>query len=300
MNKLSRNNSGRAFEYGIAVSFSEYLPAPIQETPQIKKAKECFELSNEKEQKKIVKAASEVAAFLVAHDRRLTEKGCTISLQSDQMGQQGDVRDIIIRNSKLNKEIGISAKNRHFAIKHPRLSEQGDFGFDWFGIHCSAQYFQQITPIFRELNSRKKRGETWNEIPDKKQRFYMPILQAFIAEMDRLKTAQPVKVARGLVQYLIGKFDYYKITKENGNVSMTSFNTNGTLGWGSKLPLPTRIAEIALKLKSYTTIEIIFDQGWHISFRIHSAKTLVEPSLKFDVNIIGLPRVMSSHTIPFG
>ncbi|MEG2575602.1 MAG: HaeIII family restriction endonuclease [Christensenella sp.] len=31
------------------------------------------------------------------------------------------------------------------------------------------------------------------------------------------------------------------------------------------------------------------DGGWQFSFRIHNAATLVEPSLKFDVQIIGMP-----------
>lgn len=298
----SRNENGRAFEYGIAVSLAGNLPAIITDNSPVRVAKKCFEVQNEKEKKKIVKSANEVTSFLIAHDKYLSESETnnTITLQSDQMGQQGDVRDMIINSKKFNKEIGISAKNRHWGVKNPRISGQGDFAFDWFGMNCSTIYFNQITPIFAELNSRKNRNEKWKDISDKKQRIYMPILQAFIAEVDRLRKLEPSKVAKGIVQYVLGKFDYYKITKENGNVSIASFNTKGTLGWGSKLPLPTRIAEIALKLKSDTTLEIIFDMGWHISFRLHSAETLVIPSLKFDVTIIGMPSVMSKNFIKYG
>ncbi len=42
-----------------------------------------------------------------------------------------------------------------------------------------------------------------------------------------------------------------------------------------------------------------FDQGWQLSFRIHNASTMVEPSLKFDINIIGLPRVISRNAIEY-
>jgi hypothetical protein len=31
------------------------------------------------------------------------------------------------------------------------------------------------------------------------------------------------------------------------------------------------------------------DNGWQLSFRIHNASTKVEPSLKFDVQFIGMP-----------
>lgn len=37
------------------------------------------------------------------------------------------------------------------------------------------------------------------------------------------------------------------------------------------------------------TIEVICDEGWQISMRLHNASSKVEPSLKFDVNLISLP-----------
>ena len=110
----------------------------------------------------------------------------------------------------------------------------------------------------------------------------------------------PTKVANGLVQYLLGKFGYYKVIKENGVVSIMSFNIDGKLKWGSRIPFPSRIIEISQKTFSETTLIMTFDQGWQISFRIHNASTLVEPSLKFDIYIIGLPRVTSQHVIEYG
>lgn len=43
------------------------------------------------------------------------------------------------------------------------------------------------------------------------------------------------------------------------------------------------------KPKSKTTVIMSFDNGWQFSFRIHNAKDTVEPSLKFDVQIVGMP-----------
>lgn len=295
---LSQNDMGRAFEYGVALSLSERLPAPLEENAPLRTTMRCFERCSDSEQENIVKAAREVALFLAAHDNRLSDNGCSVYLQSDQMGQMGDVRDVVVRNTVINQDVGISAKNRHWAVKHSRLSEQIDFGFDWFGVHCSNNYMQAVTPIFRELGSRKHRGEMWRDIPDKKQRYYMPVLQSFATEMGNLFRDNP-EVAKRLIQYLLGKFDYYKVIKENGEVAITSFNIDGTLRWGGKLPLPTRIIDISPKPNSNTTIIITFDQGWQISFRIHNASTMVEPSLKFDINIVGLPSITARHVIPY-
>ena len=43
------------------------------------------------------------------------------------------------------------------------------------------------------------------------------------------------------------------------------------------------------KENSNTTIEVVCDNGWNVSMRLHNASSKVEPSLKFDVNLIALP-----------
>lgn len=296
--RLSQNDMGRAFEYCVAIAFSERLPATLTKNRQLSTACQCFERCPNAEQQNMVNAAREVAAFLAAHDKRFSDIGCSLFLQSDQMGQTGDVRDIVIHNSKLNSDIGISAKNRHWAVKHSRLSEQIDFGYDWIGMHCSNNYFHTITPIFRELHTKQRLGELWRNIPDKKQRYYLPVLQAFQTEINSL-LKKDNNVAMRIVLYLLGKYDYYKVIKENGEVAIISFNINGTLGWGSRMPLPKRMIEISPKSSSDTTLIMTFDSGWQISFRIHNASMMVEPSLKFDINIIGLPSATSRHVIPY-
>ncbi len=296
---LSQNDMGRAFEYGIACSISELIQARQEQNELLQKVKECFERCSKAEQESITQAAKEAAVFLIARDIRLSEKNCSIYLQSDQKGELGDVRDIVIHNTLLKEDIGISAKNRHWAVKHSRLSEQIDFSFVWFGIHCSKEYLNSITPIFEELKKRKNRNETWLSIPNKKQLFYLPILQAFQKEIKKLFRKDPATAAKALVKYLLGKFDYYKVIKENGMVAIISFNLDGTLKWGSQLLLPTRLIEISLKPNSDTTLIMVFDRGWQISFRIHNASTMVEPSLKFDINIIGQPQNISRHVISY-
>lgn len=294
---LSQNDIGRAFEYGVAVAMSNHLPAELNTNLPLERAKDCFTKCSQREQEKIFKAATEVAAFLAAHDRHLSEQGFSVSVQTDQMGMKGDVRDILISNS--NIELGVSAKNRHMAVKHSRLSEHINFGFEWFQVPCTTQYFDTIIPIFQELRARQNRGENWRDIPNKKELYYRPILQAFQTEMNVLFQSNPQQVANGLIRYLLGRFDFYKVIKENGSVSILSFNLDGKLGWGQRLPLPTNIIQIAPKPNSDTTLLMVFNRGWQISFRIHNASTQVEPSLKFDVAPIGFPSQMSRHVIHY-
>ena len=53
--------------------------------------------------------------------------------------------------------------------------------------------------------------------------------------------------------------------------------------------LPTTLLHIAIKPNSKTTVIMCFDNGWQFSFRIHNAKDSVETSLKFDIQIVGMP-----------
>jgi hypothetical protein len=56
-----------------------------------------------------------------------------------------------------------------------------------------------------------------------------------------------------------------------------------------------RIVEINYDVqKKYDTVYVSLDSGWQISMRIHSASSIVEPSLKFDVRLVGVPNSMLS------
>ncbi len=56
------------------------------------------------------------------------------------------------------------------------------------------------------------------------------------------------------------------------------------------IKLPTRLKEI--ERKSHNTIIVSLDEGWEISFRIHNTRTLLEPSLKFDIQLISSPQTL--------
>lgn len=52
---LSQNDTGRAFEYGIAIAFAERLPAQIDVSLQLSTARQCFENCSEYEKEREVK-----------------------------------------------------------------------------------------------------------------------------------------------------------------------------------------------------------------------------------------------------
>lgn len=84
-----------------------------------------------------------------------------------------------------------------------------------------------------------------------------------------------------------------------------AFNLYGTLNRNAgnvrpqiripQLSLPNRFFDISFKPGSRTTIYITCNEGWTVSMRIHSASTIVEPSLKFDVKLIGIPPGLYTH-----
>ena len=109
-----------------------------------------------------------------------------------------------------------------------------------------------------------------------------------------------------MVEYLLGEFDFYKIISIDSRkiTQIQTYNLHGTLNQASRtikpkieVPvacLPTRIVSLDFKPDSTNTVELYMDGGWQFSFRIHNASTLVEPSLKFDIQIIGMPTAIIS------
>jgi hypothetical protein len=230
-----------------------------------------------------------------------------LKLLSDVHGQAGDVRDILISCPSINWEIGISAKNNHRAVKHPRLSQTINFGQDWFGVSCSQGYFTEIKPIFDRLSiiRESNRDSLWKDIDNVHESIYMPILSAFVRELHRLNSHNEGLVAGKMIEYLIGRKDFYKVVKSKDVVEVQAFNIHGSLSQhsGSERPslsitrtqLPNRILDISYKYGSETTIIVSLDRGWSIHMRIHSASSRVEPSLKFDINLEGTPTSLFSN-----
>ncbi|MEX2484073.1 MAG: HaeIII family restriction endonuclease [Brumimicrobium sp.] len=310
--------NGKAFEYALLLEFYERLykitSVSISENEPYQNARGCFESFVEHEQDTFRITASAAINFLIDIEPRLSnginkDDNLVLEIVSDQAGQTGDVRDVLIIRSLQKWEIGISAKNNHRAVKHSRLSLNIDFGEKWLGVPCSENYFDEIKPIFDMLANLKATDKStkWTSIENMHQVVYVPILDAFRKELLRLDKENSNIIAENLVQYLIGNEDFYKVIKGNKKVEIQAYNLSGTLNLPfenikpkariPKLKLPSRLIEIVYQDNSSTTLLVSLNEGWQISFRIHSASSRVEPSLKFDINLVSAPHTLFTNHI---
>lgn len=310
--------NGKAFEYALLLEFYERLnkitSVSITENEPYQNAKGCFDSFIENEQDTFRITASAAINFLIDIEPRLSnginkDDILVLEIVSDKAGQTGDVRDVLIIRSLQKWEIGISAKNNHRAVKHSRLSLNIDFGEKWLGVPCSPNYFNEIKPIFDMLANLRAMDKStkWTSIENMHQVVYVPVLDAFRKELLRLDKKNPNIVAENLVQYLIGNEDFYKVIKGNKKVEIQAYNLSGTLNLPfenikpkariPKLKLPSRLIEIVYQDNSTTTLLVSLNEGWQISFRIHNASSRVEPSLKFDINLVSAPHTLFTNHI---
>lgn len=294
--RLSQTDSGKAWEYGLARKFADLLHVPFPINNPSKCGQKAYESLSDEGQHHADLAAGEAAEFLLAHDDRLLKKPQSIRMQSDMRGAQGDVRDIIIATE--TDEIGLSAKHRHTDLKHPRVSSTIDWPYLWTGESATQEYWRDVRPLFRSLEVSDV--EKWRDLPDKDGDYYMPFLHAFKNELGRQYERKGAPIATHFMRYMIGRYDFYKVVKENGNVSLTAFNIHNSLGWGKRVPLPTEIRHVDMKPGSTNTILVQFNHGWELSMRIHNADSRLTTSLKFAVGLEGQPPRLTNHTILYG
>ena len=297
MPKHSQTAKGSAFEFALAQAFIDVTPAKSAdfERPFVT-AHNHFHNMEEEIQGNMVIAAREAVTFLCAFEERLNQTPeATVHIQSSQDARKrADVRDIVIRFPE--SEIGISAKNISKEVRAPRLSDTIDFGEKWLGIPVSQDYWQVVKPIFQSLRLKRRTATLWREISNKDE-IYSAVLTAFRDEILTIYRIKPKFVSEQLVRFILGRYDFYQVTKENGDVSVASFNLTNSLGWGDKVPLPNRILSCDFLPESQNTILLALDSGWQIRFRLHNASSKVEPSLKFSITIEGWPKVIARHII---
>ena len=301
------NNQGRAYEYIFLNSLFEVISkireVSIEKNSSFIASKQAWETlsSQDKEIYKI--SALTGVSIILDLEPLIIEKSndiLNLKIQSDDEGKKGDVRDIVIMRGSIDWEIGLSLKHNHFAVKHSRLSKKLDFGEKWYGIPCSEEYWKKVKPIFDFLEEEKEKKTLWKEIVNKNEDVYFPLLEAFKTEILN-QNRKNIKLLENMLKYLLGKFDFYKVISiDNKKVTrVQSYNLYGTLNQDGvhekrkiEIPiiiLPTRIVSLDFKPNSLTTLELYLNNGWQFTFRIHNAEKEVKPSLKFDIQIVGMP-----------
>lgn len=320
-----QTENGKAFEYACIDFFTKSLSkkqnVTVVKNAPLDTAEELFnslDNNTRDDLKSAAKAAYKVVNNLEPRiESYLTDFPLELTLQADAKGQAGDVRDVVLSRSEEDWEIGLSCKHNHQAIKHSRLSETIDFGKEWMSLPCSEQYFDEVRPIFAKLRKIKdesvRRGKPalWSDLEDKEGEYYEPVLSAFLKELSRLDKCYPNKVPERMVQYLLGRNDFYKIISDDATrtTRVEAFNINGTLGQSSKnqiararikrIKLPTRILKMEFIQGKKNKVQVFFDEGWTITFRIHNASSKIEPSLKFDVQLVSLPNSIYAQSEPW-
>lgn len=301
------NTQGRAYEYSCLVSLfdiiSEIRPVYIVENGCLDVCRDAWDSLPDADKSIYRISANAAVNQILELEPRIVENDndkIELQLQPDQAGEEGDVRDILIIRNAINWEIGLSLKHNNFAVKHSRLSNTIDFGNIWFGVPCSDSYWDEVRPLFESLSLEKSRGSLFRDLKDKETKYYIPLLNAFMRELENQLRNNP-QVPGKLVEYLLGKFDFYKIISIDAQkyTCIQAVNLHDTLSLPSKkkkspyeitqVKLPTRFIYMGFVPDSKTTLELYLDGGWQFTFRIHNASSKVEPSLKFDIKIIGMP-----------
>ncbi|MCL2061646.1 MAG: HaeIII family restriction endonuclease [Firmicutes bacterium] len=309
----SANNStkkGKAYEYACVLAVQEIV-SPIRaieivDNSSLRIARQRWGEIIQSEQSEMLRSAAAGIKTIIKMEPKIIEDGndkLTVFLQPDNVAKLGDVRDMLIIRRSIQWEIGVSVKHNHSALKHSRLSTKLDFGNVWLGVKCAQGYFDEIKPIFDTLTAEKAKGTKWSELTAKDDTVYVPILNAFKKELLRLNTAEN-QVTQGLVKYLIGSSgkDYYKLIHRKNFTTVMPFNLYGSLNTSATntdpeidipaIELPTRMIDFSFKDHSKNTLILTMNNGWSISFRIHNASTIVEPSLKFDIQLQSKPENM--------
>ncbi|GAA8134526.1 hypothetical protein HpKG115_00580 [Helicobacter pylori] len=312
------NNQGRAYEYAWCLALEQKLSVLkkviVDKQNGFNAANRAYESLEKSLQERYLESAKQGILLLLDCEPLLSEiigslqNEITLSLQKDKLGEIGDIRDILIYFDRFC--IGLSIKHNHEAIKHSRLSKDLDFGEKWLGVRVSQNYKDTIKPLFERLENAKKEGMLWRDFPNKEQEIYAPLLQAFKKEVLRIDENKKNKVPQKMVEYLLGKYDFYKaiLLEREQKTKLEAYHFNNTLNRSVKnkpkriIPLsklPTRMIYFDFKPKSFNTLELVLNEGWSFSLRIHNASSRVEPSLKFDIKLLSKPESVAVFIVGF-
>ncbi|GAA7088709.1 hypothetical protein VN0427_13660 [Helicobacter pylori] len=312
------NNQGRAYEYAWCLALEQKLSVLkkviVDKQNGFNACYRAYESLEKSLQERYLESAKQGVLLLLDCEPLLSEiiessqNEITLSLQKDKLGEIGDIRDILIYFDRFC--IGLSIKHNHETIKHSRLSKDLDFGEKWLGVRVSQNYKDTIKPLFERLENAKKEGMLWRDFPNKEQEIYAPLLQAFKKEVLRIDENKKNKVPQKMVEYLLGKYDFYKaiLLEREQKTKLEAYHFNNTLNRSVKnkpkriIPLsklPTRMIYFDFKPKSFNTLELVLNEGWSFSLRIHNASSRVEPSLKFDIKLLSKPESVAVFIVGF-
>jgi len=332
----TQTSNGHAFEYALTLAIKEYLENNFKLGARIKIMETTAAFVNAKKDflsLTLKSQAKYLAASRVAIKNTVPAEPCLwawllfektsllfLTLQPDNMGKEGDVRDILLSCPQKGWEIGFSVKHNHAATKHPRVAISIDFGKEWLGVPCSPTYFAEIAQTFSTLKLYAGTHTRWSTLgktrQEKNKDIYAPVLLAFRKELTSLLKTDTLNRMKALLDYLLGREDFYKIIfidhVRKSYVDLLGFNLAGKLNQPcvlalgeipptlvvNKLEYPTKLVSIELDPLHIGTLLVVFDKDWAFSFRLHNACEFVENSLKFDIRLTKMPVELWRQRIP--
>lgn len=152
---------GKAFEFAVLDSLCQLLEKmkvgfEVNSSVSCKNAEKSFDQLKIEERLSYRLAASTGIEMIQPLEPRLTlgkdASPLLIDIQSDAKGQAGDVRDVVCLRDSEGWELGISCKHNHEAVKHPRITQDADFGTDWIGKPCSPSFHQRMEEVRSTTN----------------------------------------------------------------------------------------------------------------------------------------------------
>lgn len=225
-----------------------------------------------------------------------------IYIKADECYEVEDVCFIVIEFDDIVWEIGFSINYKPALVKHYRLSKDVDLGEKLYGVKYTQQYWDETNPVFSFLAEEKVKGTYFRDIGSIEEKIYVPLLNAFMKEI-KAAIVKDACVPRRFVERMLSKYGFYNVISLDSQrvMAIQSYNIFSIFNKTnqveepkvlmSNIELPKELLYIGFKKSSKNTILICFDNGWQFSFRIHNAEDKVNTSLKFDIQIVGMPVV---------
>lgn len=273
-------NNGAGFEYACASALLQQyrnndrqLFIDQQTIPGLKLRERRFDDVKPDIKEQMTKAAKAVAHHLTTSSeswaKNMFKPNCLYQMRVGDDARNMDVRDLVIYSDR-GDQLGVSLKWNSDEIKSLRL---GDNWFKKFHIPDSGQWKAAISEHHWMLS----RYEFWRDAKDAlgADGVYSVYASAVIAQIKRGEGKQFID---SLCQFLFGKQDYLKVMAiaKGKDISLAYYDSKN---------LPTKIYHIGPSSKGEHYLEVIFDKGWQLLFRLHNKDSKIPKSVGLGMSL---------------
>jgi hypothetical protein len=294
-NMTVSNQNGRALEYVLFIEIQQFASTKnIEfETDDITNASNRRDESHYRRLTDNIKQdfilfAKTVIKWLKEEYNLENQSKIHIERKDDRTGVDGDVTDIdlkLSRSDEVTKLIRLSIKNHHNALKHPRLPRLPLF----LGItdrDITESYLQNRNAVWTEFirKCRELSGEAtlFNEIKAIDRQFidrelYLPLNN--LVKNFLIRNMNNANRIQSFFEFMTStKNPFITLKNESENLIVKNF---------SNIHKPT---EFSIEDLKPSTFLIKFNNGWNLSFRLHTASSRmftptgnINKSTKYDV-----------------